>query len=189
VDALLERLARVDLQVAVVTPPDSTRLAARQRAEDAAITHGRKLVFDEATAAAREMTLRAFARYGFHGTWALTDMGVSVANARDRVSAAAAFEEAAMAAVVEDIVDDETVDVLRATTERLGEFTGLLPSGSIAAIGRPGNTVGGPLAVALLGVSVVVLFLLGLGTASLVTLALAIALLAALVRRRRPSDP
>jgi hypothetical protein len=188
VDALLEHLARLDLQVAVVAPPDPTRRAARDRAQDAAITHGRKAVLDEAAAAARDLAMRAFARYGFHGTWAFTEMGVSVVNAQDRVSAAAAFEEAAMAAVVEDLVDDETVDALRATTERLREFSGLLPPGSIAAVGRPGLTIGGPLALALLCALIVLLFLLGLGTLSFVTLALAIALLAALVRRRRPSD-
>ena len=187
-DVLLERLARVNLQVAVVGPPDATRRAARDRAQDAAITHGRKAVFDEAAAAAREMTLRAYARSGFSGTWGLTEMAMSVATPQDRIAAAAAFEEAAMAAVVEDLVDEETVEVLRETTERLGEFSALPPPGSIANVGRPGLALGGPLALALLGALVVALFLLGLGTASLVTLALAIALLAALVRRRRPSD-
>jgi hypothetical protein len=185
VDVLLDRLARIDLQVAVVAPPDSTRLAARERAQDAAIAHGRKTLLDEAAAAAREMALRAFARSGFTGTWAFTEMAVSVATARDRVSTAATFEEAAMAAVVEDIVGDETVDVLRSTSNELANLTGVVPAGSIAAVGSPGRAIGGPLMLVLLGALAVAMFALGLGTASLVTMAFAIAFLVGLLRRRQ----
>ena len=119
VATLLERLTRVDLQVIVVAPPDATRLAARDRARAAAIAAGRTVLLDEATAGARETTLRAFARAGFSGTWAATDRSASVATASDRVAAAAAFEEAAMAAVVEDLVDDDTLEVLRGSSDEL----------------------------------------------------------------------
>jgi hypothetical protein len=188
VDALLDRLARVDLQVAVVAPPDGTRLEARDHAKAAAIAHGRLKLFDEASAAARDAVLRGFARSGFSGTWAFTEMGMSVANSRDRVSAAAAFEEAAMAAVVEDVVGEETVDVLRSTSNELGLLTGIVPPGSIAAVGSPGGSVGGPVVVAVLGALAVCMFALGLGTASLVTMSFAIAFLVGLIRWRR-HDP
>lgn len=185
VQALLDRLARVDLQVAVVTPPDATRIAARDRAKTAAIAHGRLTLFDHASAAAREMAIRGFGRSGYSGTWALTEMSMSVATPRDRLSAAAAFEEAAMAAVVEDIAGEETVGVLRSTSNGLGNLTGLTAPGSIAAIASPTH-VRGPLALGLLGILVVVLFASGLGAVSVLALALAIALLAALMRRRQP---
>ncbi len=103
VDDLLERMSRVDLQVVVVAPPDAQRVAARDRARAAAKVAGRTILFDEAVTAARETTLRAFARGGFSGTWAANDWSISIATASDRVAAAAAFEEAAMAAVVEDL--------------------------------------------------------------------------------------
>jgi hypothetical protein len=188
VDALLDRLARVDLQIAVVAPPDATRLEARDHAKAAAIAHGRLTLFDEASAAARETVMRGFARSGFSGTWAFTEMAMSTATSRDRVSAVAAFEEAAMAAVVEDVVDEETVDVLRSTSNELGLLTGIVPAGSIDAVASPGRSVGGPIVVALLGVLAVSMFALGLGTASLVTMTFAIAFLVGLIRRRR-HDP
>ena len=62
---------------------------------------------------------RMFSSAAFSGTWAATEMAASVASAADRVAAARAFEEAATAEVVEDLVDDETLDTLRATTDEL----------------------------------------------------------------------
>lgn len=131
---VLERLRRVDLQVVVVAAPDGVRVAARDRARQAAVAAGRAELFDEAAMAAREATLHAFARGGFSGTWAATEMAMSVANAADRVAAAAAFEEAAMAAVVEDIVDEETLETLRATAEDLDSTTGLPIPGDLASL-------------------------------------------------------
>ena len=102
-------------------------------------------MLDEATSAVREAVLGIFSRAGFSGTWALTDMAVSVTRAEDRVAAAAALEEAAMAAVVEDIVDEKTTDILRSTT---GELAGLggIPVTRVAGRHRatPATDVKGP---------------------------------------------
>ena len=148
---LLERFARVGLQVVVVSPPDATRLAARDRARSAATTAGRGALLDEAAAAARETTIRSFARAGFSGTWAATDMSVSVASAGDRVAAAAALEEAAMAAVVEDLVDDETLDVLQASANELVRSSALPPPGSLSVLASPAAmSIRGPVQIATL---------------------------------------
>ena len=190
VEALLERLARVDLRVVVVAPPDAIRLAAEDRARDAAIAAGRGALLDEAVAAAREETLRSFARAGFSGTWAVTDMSVSIARASDRVAAAAAFAEAAMAAVVEDVADPETLDVLRSTAYELGGLTGLPSPGSLEAVASPAAlAVRGPLQVGLvvLFVTVAAVGLAAGGTGGLLFLALAIAGVAGLAKRRRPA--
>jgi hypothetical protein len=136
VEDVLERFRRVDLQVVVVAAPDPVRVGARDRARQAAVAAGRAELFDEAAEAAREATLRAFARGGFTGTWAATEMAMSVASAADRVAAAAAFEEAAMAAVVEDIVDDETLETLRATAEELDSSTGIPAQGDLSILTR-----------------------------------------------------
>ena len=145
VQTLFERLTRVDLQVIVVAPPDATRLAARDRARAAAIAAGRTVLLDEATAGARETTLRAFARAGFSGTWAATDRSASVATASDRVAAAAAFEEAAMAAVVEDLIDHGTLEVLRSSSEVLDRSTGMPSPGSLSAFAAPAaDAIRGP---------------------------------------------
>ena len=189
VDALLDRLTRVDLQVVVVPPPDSARLDAQERARAAAAAAGRGALLASSRAAARELTIRAFARAGFSGTWAVTDMAVSVARPEDRVAAAIAFEEAAMAAVVEDLVDEVTLETLRSTSDDLVSLTGLPSPGSLSAIGTPTELDGrGPLVVTLVAILVIGLAALAFvagGRSGLVALALAIAMVAGLWRRHR----
>lgn len=142
VEAVLERLQRIDLQVVVLRPPDDARLAARDRARALAADAGRGELLDEAAAAAREVAVRAFARGGFSGTWAATEMSASVASAEDRLAAAAAFEEAAMAAVVEDLAEDETLDVLREASADLGHSTGLPAPGALSSLGPARGAAG-----------------------------------------------
>jgi len=157
VEVVLERVRRVNFGVVVVGRPDATRLAARDRARALAIDAGRADLFDEASEAAREGTLRTFAHAGFSGTWAATEMSASVANADDRIAAAAAFEEAAMAAVVEDLADDDTLEVLRATSDELDRSTGIPAPGSLATFtARSGIAAQGPLQVASLAVLLLV---------------------------------
>jgi hypothetical protein len=188
VEDLLERLARVDLQVVVVAPPDGTRVAARSRARTAADAAGRTALFDEAAAAARDATLRAFARAGFSGTWAATEMAASITRASDRVAAAAAFEEAAMAAVVEDLVDDDTLEVLRATSNELDRSTGMPSPGALSAFtARAGIATEGPVQVATLVafISSCAVIWVVLGSAvGLVAIALGLAVLAWLAKQR-----
>jgi hypothetical protein len=139
VAATLEGLNRINLQVVVLAQPDATRRAARERARLAAAGAGRSELVTEAVAAARETAMRAFSRGGFSGTWAATDWSISVANAGDRVAAAAAFEEAAIAAVVEDLVDEDTLEILRASAGEL-DLSSKVPSpGSLSALTDPGR--------------------------------------------------
>lgn len=135
--SLFERLSHVELGVVVVAAPDAARLAARDRARDAAIIAGRTEVLDEATEAARTTAMRMFSSAAFSGTWAATEMAASVASAADRVAAANAFEEAATAAVVEDLVDDETLETLRATTDELARSSTISAPGSLASLTSP----------------------------------------------------
>jgi hypothetical protein len=188
-DATLDRLTRVGLQVVVVAPPDRERLTARDRARDAAIASGRGQLLDEATAAARNVAVRAFANAGFSGTWAATDWSVSVVSAEDRVAAAAAFEEAAIGAVVEDLVDDETLDVLRSTSNELAGMTAMPSPGSLSAITAPlGVAIRGPMQVGILVVLGIFLLVAGVGAASILVVALGLAIVGGLARGRR-SDP
>ena len=192
VAALLDMLPMIDLQVVVVAMPDETRRAARAKAIDAAVAAGRGGLLDEATGAVREAVLEIFSRSGFSGTWALTDMAVSVTRAEDRVAAAAAFEEAAMAAIVEDIVDEETTDILRSTTAGLFEMTGMPTPGSLSSFATPKvGSARGPIEIAVLiayaviCVVIAALFSLGIG---LLALGAGLALAAGLTRQRRSSE-
>lgn len=156
VAALLDELARVELQVIVVAQPDASRLAARERARDAAIVAGRGALLREAILAVREAVLRTFARAGFSGTWAATDMSVSVVRAKDRVAAAAAFEEAALAAIVQDLVDQDTIDVLQSTSAQLRDMAGIPSPGSLSELGRPaGEAIRGPIQLGIVAVACV----------------------------------
>jgi hypothetical protein len=168
----------------MVAPPDPIRIEARERARSAAIAAGRGRLFDAATVAARDQVMHAFARSGFSGTWALTDMAMSVARPADRVAAASALEEAAMAEVVEDLVDDDTLDVLRATAAELGELTDLPAPGSISGFGVAPSWVRGPVRIALFAGLAIGLALVGLVGASLVMVTLGLAIGIGVVRRR-----
>lgn len=189
VEALLEQMTRVELQVVVVSPPDETRLAAEDHARDAALVAGRDTLLRDAVAAARDATIRLFARGGFSGTWAATDMAVSVVRASDRVAAAAAVEEAAIAAVVEDLVDDETLEILRSTWDDLVSLRRIPAPGSLSAFAAPvAVTLRGPLQVAIVGASAIALVVGALALGSVpgaIVAAAGIALVAGLARRLR----
>jgi hypothetical protein len=137
VAVLLERLAHVELGVVVVAAPDAMRRGARERARDAALSAGRGDLLDEAAEAARTTAFRMFSSSAFSGTWAATEMAASVASAADRVAAANAFEEAAMAAAAEDLVDDETLETLRATTDGLMRSSTIPAPGSLSSLASP----------------------------------------------------
>jgi hypothetical protein len=188
VAAMLDSLAHIDLQVVVVAKPDQTRLAARDRATEAAILAGRSALLYETTAAVRETVMRMFARAGFSGTWAVTDMAVSVTRADDRVAAAAAFEEAAMAAVVDDLVDEKTLTILRSTSRELADLKGIPPPGSLAAIATPATDVKGPwstvIIVVMFAVIVVGAVVVGSAVGGIIALIAAGAILG-LIRGRR----
>jgi hypothetical protein len=187
VAALFEHAARVNLGVVVVAAPDATRAAARDVATSAAIEAGRSSLLREATAGARETVLQAFAGAGFSGTWAATEMSVSVASASDRVAAVAAFEEATIAAVAEDLIDEDTFEVLNSTWTELVN-SGAIPSpGSLASVASPGlGMIRGPIQIAILAAVVLVCAFMALATASvsgLIVVFFAVGIVAALARR------
>jgi hypothetical protein len=156
VRVVLEGVTRINLGVVVVAPPDATRMAARDVARTAASVAGRGPLLREALAATREVVLDSFARSGFSGTWAATEMSMSVAGPADRMAAAAAFEEAAMAAVVEDLdVDEETLNVLRSTSLELTSLRGLPMPGSLASLAAPAaGVIRGPIQITIVVVVV-----------------------------------
>ncbi len=189
VDLLRDRLERIDLQVVVVGLPDAVRRAARERAQDAARVAGRGALLDDTLNEERDATLRAFSRAAFSGTWAASEMAASVASARDRVAAVAALEDAAIAAVTEDLVDDDTLVILRATADHLAGLTGIPTPMALSALGAPrARAVRNPLpsAVVIAGAAALGAYF-GSVAGSVSGMALGIALVAALARiGRRP---
>src|SRR4029078_12313878 len=88
----------------------------------------------EAVQAARTTTARMFAGAGFSGTWAATEMSAPVAPAAAGAAAADAFEEAVTAALVADLVDDDTREILEATSDELTRGRALPTPGSLASL-------------------------------------------------------
>jgi hypothetical protein len=101
------------------------------------------------------------------------------------VAAAAAFEEAATAAVAEDLVDIDTLEILRSTSTELGGLTGVPQPGELSNLTSGSISIRGPLqfviVVAFVAAIAIVGFVVG-GTRALVVLVLACAIAAALVR-------
>jgi hypothetical protein len=187
VDAVLDRLRRTTVDVVVVSLPPADVDAARERAWAAARDAGRTDLMTEATSTARELGMRAFAGAGFTGTWAASEMAVSVASAKDRVAAATAFEDAASAAVVEDLVDADTVGHLRATFDEIDRLRELPPPGTLSeltsSIGARTRGPGGILAISAL----VIVGIVGVGVGwalGIGLLGVAIVLAAGLFRQR-----
>jgi hypothetical protein len=194
VRAVLEGVTRINLGVVVVAPPDATRMAARDVARAAASVAGRGPLLREALTATREVVLDSFARSGFSGTWAATEMSMSVAGPADRMAAAAAFEEAAMAAVVEDLdVDQETLDVLRSTSLELAGLGSLPTPGSLSSVASPAaGVIRGPIQVAILAAVVIVCAFAGFAIGSvsgLIVVFLGVGIVAALARREARPVP
>ncbi|HEV8490584.1 MAG TPA: hypothetical protein VGQ58_12440 [Candidatus Limnocylindrales bacterium] len=184
VAATLKRLERIDVAIVVVARPDAGRQLAIERARDAAITAGRGVLLNEATRAARDLAMGAFARRGFSGTWAAADWSISAAGAPDRVAVAAAFDEAATAAVAEDLLDEETSGTLRATSEELAMMTGVPEPGALSTLGasRAATT---PAVFVLLGAAALFGLYVGSVTGLVVGLAVGALLVGGFSRRRR----
>ncbi len=190
IDALRDQLSRIELQIVVVAPPDAVRRAARERAQDAARSAGRGALLDDTLDEVRATTLRTFARAAFSGTWAASQMAVSVASAQDRVAAVAAFEEAAIAAVAEDLVDDETLDILRATADHFASVTGMPVPMTLSTLGAPAaGVVRRPLeSMLIIGAAAAMGALFGSASGSIAGIGLGIALIAVLARVRRQPE-
>jgi hypothetical protein len=113
--AALERARHVELGRVVVGRAPADIVTARRRALAAADQAGRGRLVRDARQAAALFVERAFARQGFSGTWVLTEMAVSVARPADRAAVADALADAVTADAVEDLIDGETSEALRAT--------------------------------------------------------------------------
>jgi hypothetical protein len=161
VERTMARAQHVQLTSLILGRPSDEVDAARDLATDAAIMHGRRELLEKARNEATGWVLQAFAQRGYSGTWAATDVAVSVARPRDRAAVAAALADAISADVVEDLVDASTVETLRSNWEVLDGGSSIPEAGALsgltsALVGPPGHPGSQRLAVA------GVVFLLGL---------------------------
>jgi hypothetical protein len=173
VAARLERARHVTLGRVVVGTAPADVVAARRRALAAAEDAGRGALVRDGRAAAAAFVDRAFAGQGFSGTWAMTEMAVSVARPADRAAFAEALADAVTADAVDDLVDGDTIDVLRDTWAELDASSAIPDPGSISNFAasvtdRRRGTVPSLIAAAVL----LVLGLFGIATGSVLAVAL-----------------
>ena len=174
----LERLTVDDLAVLALPEPDpDERTALLARAITAAEEAGR---LDEVRAApgrAREVIVNAFAFRAYDPTWFGLNWGRSLGRADDRARLLAAVEDAAIAAVVADLLPEDEVAALREPFERVASMAGTAPAANpqIEGAGRRRAVVG------------TVFVLSAIGAAAIGGTVAALGALAAKARRR-PSD-
>jgi hypothetical protein len=110
-EAFLAELGRYSVDdlamVALPEPDPEERAALLQGAVDAAHEAGRREELAKAPGRAREQLFRAWSRRGYEPTWFGLNWGRSLGRADDRARLVAAVEDAAVAAIVADLVPDE----------------------------------------------------------------------------------
>jgi hypothetical protein len=170
----LSRLAVDDLAVLALPEPDpNERTALRGRAEAAAERAGRLQEVRVAPDRAREALIQAFSFRAYEPTWFGLNWGRSLGRADDRARLLAAVEDAAVAAVVADLLPEDDVVALREPFERVASMAGTAPAANPLIEGAVGRRA---LVAALFVLSAVGAAALGGGLAAL----------AALGARRRP---
>ena len=127
--AELSRLSVDDLAMVALAEPDPVdRAALLQRAVDAAHAADRREELAAAPGRARDQLFRAWSRRGYEPTWFGLNWGRSLGRADDRARLIAAVEDAAVGAVVADLLPEEEVAALREPFEIARSMAGAAPS-------------------------------------------------------------
>ena len=164
VGATLETARHIELERLIVGRSGPEVDAARRVALTAAGEVGRSELVREAREAALGWASRSFSDRAYSGTWAVTEMSMSVTRAPDRAAVAEALADAVTADAVEDVVDPETLEALRSRWDTI-ETAGPIPEpGSLSNMtsGLIGGRRSYPGGIALL---VIGGFLLAMGSA------------------------
>jgi hypothetical protein len=169
VEATLDHARHVDLSRLIVGVAGPDIEAARGVASSAAATAGRSPLVDEARRSATTWVLQAFADRAYSGTWVATETAASVTRPADRLAVAEALVDAVTAAAVQDLVDGDTVDALRASWDTLDASSSIPEPGAlhdfIRSIAGTGTRRGGARSL-VFGVVMLLMGLTGLAAGS-----------------------
>ena len=106
--ARLDRLALEDLRlVALPLPAPDERAAMLDPVRRAAAEAGRTVLVEDARRRAREAVMIAYNRHQYDPTWAGLNWGRSLGTTKDRLGLVVAAEDAAISAVMSDLLDEE----------------------------------------------------------------------------------
>ena len=134
----LDRLALEDLRLLALPLPDPVvRAAVLDEVNRAAATAGRTGLVDEARRRARDAIVIAYDRHLYDPTWAGLNWGRSLGTAKDRLGLTLAAEDAAVAAVMSDVLDQDLVESLAEGFEHAAGMSGATTTPSLS-LDRPG---------------------------------------------------
>lgn len=136
--ARLDRLALEDLRLLALPLPDpAVRAAVLDEVNRAAATAGRTALVDEARRRARDAIVTAYDRHLYDPTWAGLNWGRSLGTAKDRLGLTLAAEDAAVAVVLSDVLDEDLVESLAEGFEHAAGMSGATTTPSLS-LDRPG---------------------------------------------------
>lgn len=134
VGATLEAARHIELERLVVGRSSQEADEAPRIALAAAATAHRSELVREARDAALQWVSRSFSERAYSGTWAVTEMSMSVTRPADRAAVGEALADAVTADAVEDLVGADTLDALRARWDTLGTAGPIPEPGSLSGV-------------------------------------------------------
>lgn len=124
--------------IGLVRRDDGHRRVLEQHVEGAARSADRAQLVGEARDRARETVVRRYSEGGLHPTWIGLNWGLSQGTVADRVAIVEALEDAAAAAVLEDVLDPAVATELALDADHvLGLASGEVSEGSLARVLTP----------------------------------------------------
>ncbi|HEU5204532.1 MAG TPA: hypothetical protein VFU17_09575 [Candidatus Limnocylindrales bacterium] len=140
-DAFIARLQRLDLEdlrlIALPVPDPEERAALLETVDRVAAEAGRTALVDDARQRARDAVVTAYNRHAYDPTWAGLNWGRSLGTTRDRLGLVVAAENAAVAAVMDDLLDEDLVATLTEPFEHAAGMAGSTTTPSLS-LDRPG---------------------------------------------------
>jgi hypothetical protein len=135
-DAFLDRLDRLALEdlrlLALPLPDPAVRAAVLDEVNRAAATAGRTALVDDARRRARDAIVTAYDRHLYDPTWAGLNWGRSLGTAKDRLGLTLAAEDAAVASVMSDLLDEDLVESLAEGFEHAAGMSGATTTPSLS---------------------------------------------------------
>lgn len=134
----LDRLSLEDLRLVALPLPDrSARTAVLSEVSGAALEAGRTELVETARVRARTAITIAYDRHVYDPTIVGLNWGRSLGTTTDRLALTLAAEDAAVAAVMSDVLDEELIDALTEGFERAAGLPGATTTPSLS-LDRPG---------------------------------------------------
>jgi hypothetical protein len=140
-EAFIARLQRLDLEdlrlLALPLPDPGERAALLENVNRVGAEAERTALVDDARQRARDAVVTAYNRHAYDPTWAGLNWGRSLGTTKDRLGLVVAAEDAAVAAVMADLLDEDTIATLSEPFEHAAGMAGSTTTPSLS-LDRPG---------------------------------------------------